>query len=103
MGTFHIYNKLVYVVFQVLLIAPKLIVFPLLIFSTLTDASTQCLDGISLDFRNFTYTLAIGVKSIILITRPSSLAQDAPITVSVIKILFHLCGVNLSSNLHTCN
>ena len=55
--------------------------------------------GISLDCRNFTHTLAMGVKSILLITHPSLLAQDTPFTVSVVKILFHLYGVNLSSNL----
>ena len=54
--------------------------------------------GISLDFRNFIHTLAMGVKSIILITHSSLLAQDAPFMVSVVKILFHLYGVNLSSN-----
>ena len=34
--------------------------------------------GISLDFRNFTHTLAMGINSILLITRPSLLTQDAP-------------------------
>ena len=58
-----------------------------------------CVVGINLDFRNFTHTLVMGVKSILLITRPSSLAQDTPFMVSVVKILFHVCGVNLSSNL----
>ena len=34
--------------------------------------------GISLDFRDFTHNLAMGIKYILLITRPSSLAQNAP-------------------------
>ena len=55
--------------------------------------------GISLDFRNFTHTLAMGFKSILLTTRPSSLAHDAPSTLSVVKIVFHRCRVSLSSNL----
>ena len=58
-----------------------------------------CVVGISLDFSNFTHTLEMGVKSILLITHLFSLAHDIPFTVSVVKILFHLCGVNLSSNL----
>ena len=55
--------------------------------------------GISLDFRNFTHTLAIGFKSILLTTRPSSLAHDAPSIVRVVKMVFHFFGVNLSRNL----
>ena len=37
-----------------------------------------CVVDINLDFKNFTHTIARGVKSILLITRSSSLAQDAP-------------------------
>ena len=55
--------------------------------------------GVSLNFRTFTYTLTMGFQSILLITCPSSLAHDVPSTVSILKIVFHLYGVNLSSNL----
>ena len=58
-----------------------------------------CVVGINLDFKNFTHTLAMGFKSILLITRPSSLAQDALFMVRVLKILFHFYGVILPSNL----
>ena len=56
------------------------------------EKAAVCMVGINLDFKNFTHTLAMSFKSILLITRPSSLAQDAPSTVSVLKILFYFCG-----------
>ena len=55
--------------------------------------------GISLDFKNFTHTLAIGFKSILLTTRPSSLTYDVPSMVRVVKMVFHFFEVNLSRNL----
>ena len=46
MVTLHVYSKVVELVVQVLQIAPKPIVFPLLSFSTLIDAGAQHLDSL---------------------------------------------------------
>ena len=63
------------------------------------DTVVVCVVGINLDFKIFTYTLATCLKSIRLITQPSSLAHDVPFTVRVLSIVFHVLSVMFAISL----
>ena len=61
------------------------------------DTMVVCVVGIILDFKNLTQTLATYLRSIQLITRPSSLAHDVPFI--IIAALFDVLAVMFAINL----
>ena len=62
------------------------------------DTVVLCVVGISQDFKIFTQILAIGLKSILFITLPSSFAHELPSTIRDFSTLFHFLSVMLPTS-----